>query len=632
MTKRTLKLLLVSLILILATLTFAQNIAHMPAPNGTMQMTLPSEVYQTENQQTPMKSGRTELLFEDFSGGAFGPGWTIVGGGDDNWNVNINWSNAGGTPPEAYFGWSPSFTGNSKLVTPEIATAGYSSLVLEFKHYVWDFAGSGYSYKVETTSDGGTTWNEVWSVSPTGDIGPETLSLFIENDDVGSEKFQFAFTFEGNTSQIDSWYFDDVFLRGANTYDAGVVSINIPALFIAGTDIDPLATVTNMGSETVTFDVTFEIIEGTAVYSETVTAADLAPLGVVEVTFPNWTAVEGNYIVEVTVGLAGDENPLNDMLSQALGVANGLTTLKPLFEVFTSSTCVPCPVANAVIDSILGLNPNEYSIIKYQMNWPGSGDPYFTEEGGVRRDYYEINSVPDLYINSERLSPPTSLTQEIFEQYALTETALEINVTEAHIDEDDNISVSVDLTSIVDYAEGLSAHMVVVEKRTFENTGNNGETEFHYVMMKMLPDASGTTLDALSAGIPHTLTASFDMDETNMETPNDLALVVFIQDESDKSIIQSEIANVTITTGIDKQFFDESSLQIYPNPAKNLVNIQSSDEVNKVQVLNLSGQIILGQTTSGKQIQLSTSELEPGIYFVKVFSHDNVITKKLVIE
>nr|NQU92971.1 hypothetical protein [Bacteroidota bacterium] len=56
--------------------------------------------------------------------------------------------------------------------------------MLEFKHYIWNFAGSGYSYKVETSSDGGITWNEIWSVSPTGDIGPETLKLLIENDNV----------------------------------------------------------------------------------------------------------------------------------------------------------------------------------------------------------------------------------------------------------------------------------------------------------------------------------------------------------------------------------------------------------------------------------------------------------------
>jgi len=177
-----------------------------------------------------------------------------------------------------------------------------------------DNLGSGYAIKVETTSDGGTTWNEVWSVSPTGDIGPESLILLINNDDVGSDNFQLAFTFDGNSAQIDKWYFDDVVLTRALTYDAGVISIDAPALAISGTVIDPAANVKNMGSETINFDVTFEIIDGTSVYSESLTVTDLAPLGVETVAFPAWTTVEGSYVAEVTVNLEGDQNTANDTL------------------------------------------------------------------------------------------------------------------------------------------------------------------------------------------------------------------------------------------------------------------------------------------------------------------------------
>jgi len=487
-----------------------------------------------------------ELLSEHFEGSFPPPGWSKFGDGQSNWNKS-NSTNAGGLYPEVRFNGSPNFTGNSKLLTPEIATSNYSALFLEFKQYLMDNLGSGYAIKVETTSDGGTTWNEVWSVSPTGDIGPESLILLINNDDVGSDNFQLAFTFDGNSAQIDKWYFDDVVLTRALTYDAGVISIDAPALAISGTVIDPAANVKNMGSETITFDVTFEIIDGTAVYSEMVTVNDLAPLGVETLTFPAWTTVEGGYVAEVTVDLAGDENPENDILSQNLDVANGLVPLKPLFELFTSSTCSPCPVTNNIIDSILGENPNEYALIKYQMDWPGAGDPYYTEEGGVRRDYYGLQWVPDLYINADQIYPASSFTQEIFDEHSNTETALEIDITETSMDDDNIISISADLTSIINYDEGLTAHIVVVEKLTTGNVGTNGETEFHYVMMKMLPDASGTTLGALTSGVPLTLTESFDMDETNMETPDDIAVIVFVQDDSDMSIIQSEMRNVNDT-------------------------------------------------------------------------------------
>ncbi len=574
----------------------------------------------------------TELLSEHFAGGTFPPeGWSKFGDGQPNWN-RVSSDVAGGVYPEVRFSRSPVFTGSSKFVSPILATSGYNALFLEFKFALADSMGSGYSIKIESTSDGGSTWNEAWSVSPTEDIGPKNQTVLIATDDVGSDEFQFAFTFEGNSAQIDTWHIDDVRLITALAYDAAVLSVDVPALSISGVNIDPAATVTNIGYETATFDVKFEIIKDDVVYSELITVTNMEPLDAETLTFPSWTTVLGSYDLRVTSNLTDDENTSNDTIIATLGVTNGLLDKKPLYEMFTSSTCPPCVAANEVLDSILGNNPDQYTIIKYQMNWPGAGDPYYTEECGARGNYYGIFSVPDLYINSEQNSPPLYFTQETFDEYLNQETALGIDISEAIIDLDNTVSITVNLEPIVNYAQGLKAYIVITEKLTEDNVGSNGETEFHHVMMKMLPDETGTTLDALLGGETTTLTETFDMNLTNMETPDDLSVVVFVQDDSDKSVVQSDMMDVVFATGIDNEATTENSLQIFPNPAKNVVNIQSSDEVNKVQILNLSGQIILEQTTSGKQTQFRTSEFKTGVYLVRVFSQNNVITRKLVIE
>jgi hypothetical protein len=41
---------------------------------------------------------------------------------------------------------------------------------------------------------------------------------------------------------------------------------------------------------------------------------------------------------------------------------------------------------------------------------------------------------------------------------------------------------------------------------------------------------------------------------------------------------------------------------------------------------------MLEQNTFGNQIDLNVSEIETGIYFVRIFSSSKVITRKLVIE
>jgi hypothetical protein len=278
------------------------------------------------------------------------------------------------------------------------------------------------------------------------------------------------------------------------------------------------------------------------------------------------------------------------------------------------------------------MNPNEYTLIKYQMNWPGAGDPYYTAEGGVRGDYYGVNSVPDLYINTERISPASSFTQGIFDQFQNTETAMEIDITEALIDMENNISISTDLTSVVTYAPGLSAHIVVVEKLTTGNVGSNGETEFHYVMMKMLPDASGTTLGEISTGVPLTISETYDMSLTNMETPDDLAVIVFVQDDMDKSIVQSNMTDVTLVTGIENNLQSQGKVKLYPNPATDRLLIESDTDIQKIEMYNQVGQLVKFMNTNGNTLNLNIAELESGIYFVKIFSSIEVITQKLVIE
>ncbi|MBN1199715.1 MAG: T9SS type A sorting domain-containing protein [Bacteroidales bacterium] len=216
---------------------------------------------------------------------------------------------------------------------------------------------------------------------------------------------------------------------------------------------------------------------------------------------------------------------------------------KAIYEIFTSATCDPCFAANANMEYIFSTNPGEYSLIKYQMNWPTGGDPYYTPQGGDRKEYYGVVSIPDLFVNSID-NDPTTFTQALFDQYAALLTNMSIGVT-ASILADGMITVNANLQPEANFNAGLKAHIVVVEKTTVGNYKWNGETEFHNVMMVMLPGSSGTTLGALTNGTPVPLTQTYDMNTTFMEEPTDLAVVVFVQDDNTKEVIQSEMADVT---------------------------------------------------------------------------------------
>ncbi len=212
------------------------------------------------------------------------------------------------------------------------------------------------------------------------------------------------------------------------------------------------------------------------------------------------------------------------------------------------------------------------------------------------------------------------------------ETGLEIIITEASMDEDNIITVSADLTSIIHYDEGLTAHIVVVEKLTTGNVGSNGETEFHNVMMKMLPDASGTTLGELTSGVPVTLTESFDMDETNMETIDDLAVIVFVQDDTDKYVVQSEMVDEGFVIGINHESILANSVQLYPNPATDQVNIKSELTIESITVYNFAGQAVLTETINNTTYRVNNSELNAGIYLFQIETAEGTISKRVIVQ
>jgi len=165
------------------------------------------------------------LLDEDFSGAYPPNGWTLLGLSTGNW-LQSSTNNAGGTAPESKLNWSPSFIGESRLVSPELNTAGSSILDFQFRHQLNDFSGSEYSLCVKTTSDGGSSWNTAWEISPNSNVGPELIELSVSTPDVGSQNFQIAFVFDGNSYNINYWYIDDIHLEGGQGAFMGFIDGN----------------------------------------------------------------------------------------------------------------------------------------------------------------------------------------------------------------------------------------------------------------------------------------------------------------------------------------------------------------------------------------------------------------------
>ncbi|MCK4312665.1 MAG: T9SS type A sorting domain-containing protein [Candidatus Cloacimonetes bacterium] len=162
-------------------------------------------------------------LIEEYFNSWLPDGWTTTGG--TNWGSGSG-NYGGGTPPEAEFDWYPSTTATQRLISLPVNTTGSATLELEFKHSVNHYNGT-YELRVETTSDGGNTWNVV-QTWPAQNLPATTENLIIDNDDVGSSTFQVAWVFDGYSWNINYWYVDDVILGGGAVpcgYIEGMVTL-----------------------------------------------------------------------------------------------------------------------------------------------------------------------------------------------------------------------------------------------------------------------------------------------------------------------------------------------------------------------------------------------------------------------
>ncbi len=75
---------------------------------------------------------------------------------------------------------------------------------------------------------------------------------------------------------------------------------------------------------------------------------------------------------------------------------------------------------------------------------------------------------------------------------------------------------------------------------------------------------------------------------------------------------------------------NEVSLDIYPNPTSNILNIESSEAIQSISVYNIAGAMVLHQNTQSELVNLDMSLLTNGLYYVSLNYGDKIIVKKVV--
>ncbi len=356
-----------------------------------------------------------------------------------------------------------------------------------------------------------------------------------------------------------------------------------------------------------------------------------------------------------------DPDQSDDTASITINVVDTFIQRKPLYEIFTSSTCPPCRPGNENFHNVVAGKDDEYVAIKYQQNFPGSGDPYATTEAVNRRNAYGVNTIPRMELDGGWDQNASRFTSALHDEYRAVPSFLNINATyDVDTTGSKLVTIDIDIDVVEDLDNSLYRLFVaIVEGDTYENVKNNGESEFIDVMKKMLPDEQGSIISQpLNAGttISEDLTFTFNGDfrlpndgqtanrinhaiEHSVEEFADLKVAVWVQNRLVGDVLQAEWAeNISDYTSTEERNIENMNVRVYPNPASDVVNVsyflQDRQDV-EISLSNAMGSVIETSATSSNMgnnsAMINTSDLSNGVYFINLKSGEDVITKKFMI-
>ncbi len=76
----------------------------------------------------------------------------------------------------------------------------------------------------------------------------------------------------------------------------------------------------------------------------------------------------------------------------------------------------------------------------------------------------------------------------------------------------------------------------------------------------------------------------------------------------------------------------ENTLKVYPNPAKNIVFVESPFEIKQVTIVDMVGENVLHTKYNRQKITLNVSRLREGIYILRIDSGNGIYYKKIHIQ
>ena len=296
--------------------------------------------------------------------------------------------------------------------------------------------------------------------------------------------------------------------------------------------------------------------------------------------------------------------------------------------------------------------------INYHVGFLGQ-DPFNLlnpADPGSRALYYHVEKIPYAFLDGLHPKNKTDLSADssLFLSWGQSAYDLQtLNLAKADFldptsslttvttnNADGSVEIKVQVTPRVTLPTGVGKtvlYAAVLEKSVQLPAEPNGETQFNYVLRKMLPNAEGTPVTMpLDSGKSISLGSLKWVADKYLS--NSLSVVVWLQNETTKEVYQAELFDALplppTVTGVEN--LTSANVGVYPNPSDQEFTIELPEAAVQATTIQLTSE--LGQTMhagtfeAGEQTKtISTRALPAGIYILQLGANGSAMRTKLIV-
>jgi hypothetical protein len=208
---------------------------------------------------------------------------------------------------------------------------------------------------------------------------------------------------------------------------------------------------------------------------------------------------------------------------------------------------------------------------------------------------------------------------------------------------DETLEITGTVTADMALSGDLKLRLAVAEQNIYKSDapgGTNSEQVYHHVMKKFIGGSSGYSLDDMAAGDVYTFSVSTSLSSASIYNYDELEVVAFVQDDSDKTIYQAaKDQDVELTSSVGVSEIElNAAISIGPNPVNDILNVRinlDTQESVSLEVLNSLGQKVfvqtLGTINGNSLTEVDVKPLDAGIYYVNAVTSNATSTTKVTV-